>query len=238
MAKKSDKINTNNNVSSLETNYNSMTLEDKCKDIIHRGEEIKEINLSEAFNIRVIYKINCGCSFIINKTLLNSSYYKLKHDIYDIYEPDISDMFIEYNYNNNQKLETLSEKVNYEDKYLIDLDTVLLNKDTKKNILKENEEENINILDKEAELYYKKMKAVKEFISQVKEYYTGHKSNIDFCLVIKRNKNENIGSLIVYLEFNYILYEYIFMSEKYSEQFLDDIEKFCENNIMLYYIII
>ena len=235
MAKKIEKINIDKKASLLETNPNSMTLEDKYNDMIHNGEEIKLVKLSEAYNIRAIYKINCGCCFIINNTLFNSSYYKLKNDEY---EQDISDMFIHYNYiNNNQKMETLSEKVNHDYKYLIEFDTVILNKYNEKNILKENNETNFIVLDKESELYYKKLIAVKEFVNKVKEYYIEHKSNTDFCLVIKRNKNENIGTFIVYLEFNYILYEYIFMSQKYSEQFLDDIEKFCENNIMLYYII-
>ena len=236
MAKKSEKNITGKKASLLETNTDSITLEDKYKDMIHKGEEIKEINLSEKFGIKVIYKINCGCCFIINNTLFNSAYYKLRNN----------NMFFDYYYNNNsQKMETLSEKVNNDDKYLIDLDTVILNKDNKKNIMKEGVEENFIkenveekiILDKEAELYNKKMTALKEFINKVKEYYIEHVCNVCFCLVLKKDQAEKINSLIVYLEFNYILYEYTFMTEKYSEQFLDDIEKFCENNIILYYII-
>ena len=182
-------------------------------------KELKKIIRADFYSMINKLSKGSGCDFIINKI---TSKYKPLIPQENIIEEDsvnsiefadedgiLYDSDDQYDISDENKKQYNLDKVNYDE-----------NKNDKSSKKKLGTAENENKRLKEIE---ENINALKTFIQNLKQNQENNYSDIDYLLIIRKD----INALVIYIEVNYVLYEYTFFREN-QNNFLDEIITLCE----------
>ena len=183
-----------------------------------KKEQFKNI-LRNDFNQKIEkLKKDYGCGFTIDMIISKLGY--KPYNFNELPNDDEDFSLIEYI---DDMIEDIYEPNDVSDIYVVEKIPYSLEPDnnTEPHIGSKNNEIEENIL------------ALKDFILNVQQKQKDHHTDLDYGIVAR----EDLNALVIYLEFNYNLYEYIFTMEKKENEnkFLDEIVNFCRENSIIFY---